>query len=392
MDANKKIPYYKINPFLSKWTLCGGADGCEVVYEDELSLGKPPPVPKGREKAGPTVPPQMPDPVTKMLNDLHTVATAPARFKAWLNKHDPTKPTEPAPVPLQKDDPIPPFDIQEIPATMRKLNMPKAATLMERWFAGELNYSPDDKAERDGLNQDGEPYPPNMIDKTDITMKWALGFQRAKISYADLVKNVIYSATSIGELRKILRRYPERTIVDAETLFCGKIEDIHKFLQFEMAAVEGTLEDKASQALNRAVEDRGVPDDLTATLGSFNFYAAIERASIGNGVATVSEISVYIRDNYTFGTAPGYASQYLGHWSSKGIIVVPITEGATVAKREWANFSVKLGDPKIKGNVYRPVRNKDFRLWQKMHGRGGDFFIYSDRIILSLIRPIVVAL
>ncbi|WP_175947363.1 DUF6402 family protein [Burkholderia pyrrocinia] len=389
MDANKKIPYYKINPFLSKWSLCGGADGCEIVYENELGMSKPPPLPKAPERAAPPVPAPLPDPFTKVINDMHKVATAPARFKAWLHRADPPKP---APAPVQNGDPIPPFDIQEIPSAMRKLNMPVAATLMERWFAGELNYSPNDDAEKAGVNQNGEPYPPSMIDKTDITMKWVLGFQRAKVKYDNLIKDVIYSQPSIKQLGDMLGAHPYGTVVDAEKMYCGDIALIHSTLQFEMASVDGSFEDKANQALNRAIDDRGVPDDLTAALGSFVIYAAIERAYVSDGFATVTEISVYVKDNYTFGTTPDHASQYLGHWSSKGVIVVPATEGATLKNREWASFSVKLGDPKVKGNVYRPVRNRDFRQWQNMHGRGGDFFIYSDRIILNLIRPITVKL
>ncbi|KWF90720.1 hypothetical protein WL93_14840 [Burkholderia diffusa] len=277
---------------------------------------------------------------------------------------------------------------------MRKLNMPVGAKLMERWFAGELNYSPDDAAEKMGVNQNGTRYPPGMISKTDISMKWILGFERAKSRYETLVKQAIFNSASLARIAAILKRYPRRMPIDANEIFGGRIEDIHQHLQFQMVGVESSWSQKLTQAYNRAVEDRGVPDDLTAALGSFTIYAAIERAYVDVNSAVIDEISVYVKDNYTFNTEPDRISQYLGHWSSKGVIVVPATMAATtVANRSWAGFPVKLGNPRIKGNVYYPVRNADFRNWQMKHRRGGDFMIYSDRIILSLLlHPIKVYL
>ena len=52
---------------------------------------------------------------------------------------------------------VSPFDIQEIPAGMRKEMMPIGAELMERWFAGRLNYSPTDDDGRPKINQDEKP-------------------------------------------------------------------------------------------------------------------------------------------------------------------------------------------------------------------------------------------
>ncbi|WP_372439847.1 DUF6402 family protein [Burkholderia plantarii] len=36
------------------------------------------------------------------------------------------------------------------------------------------------------------------------------------------------------------------------------------------------------------------------------------------------------------------------------------------------------------------MRNRDFRQWQRMHGRGGDFVIYSNYKPLYLKKPIFV--
>lgn len=208
-----------------------------------------------------------------------------------------------------------------------------------------------------------------------------------------MIESLIYNNKSIEQLQKKLARYRPGTAIDASRIYKDDVEAIHQHLQFQRVGVESSWPQKLEQAYNRAVEHRGVPDALTAALGSFMFYAAIEDAYIGNGRATVDKISVYIKDNYTFNVEPQAVSQYLGHWSSKGVIVVPLTQGATLISRAWANHPVKLGDVKIKGNVYYPVRNSDFRRWQHKHNQGGDFIIYSDRIIVPLLsRPITVSL
>ncbi|WP_221624068.1 DUF6402 family protein [Burkholderia sp. Bp8998] len=47
---------------------------------------------------------------------------------------------------------------------------------------------------------------------------------------------------------------------------------------------------------------------------------------------------------------------------------------------------------KEKRNIYYPVRNSDFREWQKKHKRGGDFIIFSDKKFVRLDKPIRVFL
>ncbi len=228
-----KTPYLKIHWFIHKWVICGGADGCEIVRDAELSLDRAPPMPASPQTPAQTRNPvPKPDPALKMLNDVEAILDAISRFRTWLNTPDPPKPAQAAPPPQPKKEAIPPFDIQEIPSTMQNLNMPVGAKLMERWFAGELNYSPDDKAEKMGLNQNGVPYPPDMISKADISMKWILGFKRAKSQYETLVKHAIFNSASLAKITEILKRYPRRMPIDANEMFAGKIENIHRHLQF----------------------------------------------------------------------------------------------------------------------------------------------------------------
>ncbi len=67
------------------------------------------------------------DSLNKMVDDMERAGKALARFQVWLN----APPPKPAIVKLKKGDPVPAFDIQEIPAAMRKMYLPTSAKLME---------------------------------------------------------------------------------------------------------------------------------------------------------------------------------------------------------------------------------------------------------------------
>ncbi|WP_375791829.1 DUF6402 family protein [Paraburkholderia atlantica] len=144
----------------------------------------------------------------------------------------------------------------------------------------------------------------------------------------------------------------------------------------------------------------GVPDDLTAALGSFVIYAAIGHVRLSRDpfgtqrtTAEVTGAWVYVKDNFTFTDEPGERSQYLGHWSSNGVIVMPLAGVAATSRYvPYVESPVTLGDPVIKGQVYYPIHNSDFRQWAIRHQRGGDFIIYSDRRYVPLFPPIVLYL
>ncbi|BBP95831.1 hypothetical protein BSFA1_09600 [Burkholderia sp. SFA1] len=102
-----------------------------------------------------------------------------------------------------------------------------------------------------------------------------------------------------------------------------------------------------------------------------------------------------MKDRYTFDGEEGSKSQYLGHWSKNGVIVVPAYEAANLAGIPWLDYPVVLGgnfsaDLYKDGKVYYPVRNNSFREWQLKHKRGGDFIILSDYKPIRLERPIEV--
>ncbi|WP_322023120.1 DUF6402 family protein [Burkholderia sp. BCC1977] len=387
-----RIPYFKINKLVWKWKVCEGGDGGIPVCDVGLSLAMAPPVKESRVKqSSPVVRADKRDSLDKMVDDIERIAGAFSRFKKWLDTPDPPKQTKAA----EKKKEVPPFDIQQIPDAMRKEHMPVSAKLMERWFAGELNYSITSKDQSNEINQSGDLYPESMVDRTTIKLDWVLKHGRARKQYDSLVNADIYSSRAYATLKDILGRYRSRGDVSPWAISGYDIRKLHKAFQFQRAAVESSFEQKALQAARR-LPDAGVPDDLTGALGAFNLYAAVAGVTfdVGNMKATVTHIVVYVRDGYSFEGATDSRSQYLGHWSKNGVVIVPSYTAANLADQPWFDFPVVAGSTIANlyepGKVYYPVRNRSFREWQARHHRGGDFIIFSDYRPIMLAKPITV--
>jgi hypothetical protein len=296
---------------------------------------------------------------------------------------------------------ISPFDIQEIPEVMRSLDMPISAKLMERWFAGALNYSPTDGDERRLINQDGKPYPPSMFDKETVTLKWVLKHQRAKWAYDLLLdRHTLRSPVALAVLKRKLAPYSNALRSFYVNDECkDDLLEMHRRFQFQYVGVESSFMQKFKQFLERQYSERGVPDDLTGALGSFNLYVAPFHISIDRNVATIDSVMVYVKDNYTFTDAPDEVSQYLGHWGPKGIVIIPYNQVLSMTNLDtnpvgefYADSAIAVGDPRVRGSMYYPIWNKSFREWQRIHHRGGDFVILSDIKAVRLEQPIRVTL
>ncbi|WP_175717071.1 DUF6402 family protein [Burkholderia anthina] len=392
MSDNDRIPYFKINKLVWKWTLCDGDNGGIPACDLGLSLAMVPPASESPvEQSTPIAQVDKRDSLDKMVDDIERVAAAFSRFKKWLDAPVPPK----QPKPMEKERVVPPFDIQQIPDAMRKEHMPVSAKLMERWFAGQLNYSPTSKDQQNEINQNGELYPESMVDRTTIRLDWVLKHARARKAFDNLVNTDIYSPRAYEALKDILGRYRGRGEVSPWTVSGYDIRKLHKGFQFQRAAVESSFEQKALQAIRR-LPDAGVPDDLTGALGAFNLYAAVARVIFDaeNRKATVTNIVVFVRDGYSFEGTTDSRSQYLGHWSKNGVVIVPSYTAANLAEQPWFDFPVVSGSTVANlyepGKVYYPVRNRSFREWQTRHHRGGDFIIFSDYMPILLAKPITV--
>lgn len=399
-----ELSYYKINKLFWRWSK---KDGASIVHEVGLSMDKAPPVlpappaPAVRATSAPRQP--KPDPMVKMVDDIGKAVDAFSRFKTWLNTPDPPKPPK-APAPTEREKTVPPFDIQEIPSAMRKEMMPIGVSLMERWFAGRLNYSPTDGDEQAKINQDGKPYPPDMYDTTTVKLEWVLRFERARNKYDYLIRDAIRSDKARKALYDALIPYKDRVDLLTTDICEDDPERLHKLFQFQRVEVDGSLAEKIGLQLVADATNYGVPDDLTAALGSFVFYAAIGHVRLSSEIvagmrvsdtriAEVTGVWVYVKDDYTFTDKAGDRSQYLGHWSSDGVIVIPLDGiAATSPYIPYVESPVTIGNPVIKGEVYYPIHNRDFRQWQIRHQRGGDFVVVTDRRFVPVVPPIKVYL
>jgi len=395
-QAGGKVDFHKSSNFMRSWAPQTG-EICDV--DVALSMGRAPPSRRGGSSAAPAARASVEVPARKAAKEDPYVNTVLGAIKVaaamsgavdgvqrWLKS--------PPPQAKEKTEPVktvPPFDIQEIPGAMRKIGAPMGAQLMDKWFAGQLNYSPTPEDERDGLNQSGAPYPPSMIDTTSVKVQWVLSFSRAKKGLADLM-SILGTARAREAIAKKLLSYRNRPDIRAWLECGGDIVRFHKEFQFQRASVEGSLSQKLNQFVTQSLVNEGVPDDLTCALGSFVLYAAISRADFNqkNKSATVTHIAVYVRDNFTFTDEAGHASQYLGHWNRSHVAIVPLHEAAALANIGWLDYAVTQGDVHAKDAVLYPVKNSDFRAWQLKHNQGGDFIIYTDTLVVKLDTPITV--
>jgi hypothetical protein len=233
-----------------------------------------------------------------------------------------------------------------------------------------------------------------------IALDWTLKFERAKEKYDYLVQTAIRSEPARLELIKKLVLLKDVGNISTTDLAKSDPLRLHTLYQFQRVAVDGSMAEQIRNQLVSEATNWGVPDDLTAALGSFVYYAAIGHvrfiSDIKSGVrmsdtklAEVLGVWVYVKDDFTFTDKPGDRSQYLGHWGSDGVIVMPLN--GVAAKSSYIPYvesPVVIGRKTIKGDIYYPVHNSDFRKWQVKHNRGGDFVIFTDRRYVPLNPPI----
>lgn len=415
--SDTSFQYLKSNNFLRIWSVqectpCA-VEGAQLTFAraaPRVAHARTREVPPRVEKEVP--PRQRKEPVDPYLNTAKALLKAGTALQTWLST--PPPPPQPpkipkwlmpappkAPPPPRPAMPPPPliplFDLQEIPKAMRKIGMPVAAKLQERWFAGEENYSRSNDDLMNEINQNGVPYAPAFVDQTTVAMEWVLSFPRAKLAFDDLVMNRIREPRALVSLKNILSRYKNEKDILPWVNVKSDIFDFHKKFQFQMKPVNATWGQKIEEFLRREVTARGVPDDLTGALGAFNLYAAVqyawfEKTERGVVEAVVSNISVYVRDPYEFST-----EQYLGHWNSRRVAVVPsypamrVLSGAKEGSL-WFGRPIKDESNPTGEEFLYPITNGDYRDWRSSHKQGGDFMIYTDRMNIRLDPPIRVAL
>ncbi len=435
----ERIPYarkeFKSNlSIYQEWKIFDGAQGCTPLNIDGFGLSMdrvplPLHLPSSTPPSNPTIVPQ-----PQAENPPRT--EEPKGIKGWLARAA----AKPVPPPAAKKGPVlieafkeakewmnatgadnrpkaEPFDMLDIPQGMAAMGFSKGRIFAERWFNGRAFTGPTSVQERAGAM-----YPKDMIDEKTTKISWLLGFDSVRKKYEELIENSIYSALSIQQVKKNIVRFMARNPRFYGTLHTNQhckndIQELHRQFQFQLNPINDldTLEGF-------------YPTDLTASLGSFNFFAAIATAEIitdtynryttlSNSVhctksrATITHIWIYAKDSYSF-QDDGKNSQYLGHWNRNGLVILPVAAGAgrivkfikdyTGSKVDmsfetgsWDVVSTQARKQISKlreSDIYTSVRNRDYIEWRKIHGRGGDFVIYSDLKKIQLDNPIFVSL
>ncbi len=415
----RPITYYTRSWWTYTWVACAVTDGegCAAMAQVALSLDQaPPPL---RSPPLPASTPAANQPATKPLTQaerdalrLMKALQVAESVRTWWNKpFPPLLPPKPAavsaPLPapaIQKSSAtpiIPPFDIQQIPDAMERLKLPVSARMMRHWFAGQVNYSKSRDELIAGINQDGKPYPPDMIDQSIVKLDWILNFRRAKEAYDDLATKAIYKTIAIEQfqarLHAFLKRHSSATAsVNCMTFSGQDIGRLHADFQFQKVGVDATAFDKLILWLNNDAGTVKAPDDLTGALGTFSFYAALGDVSFNSisRLARVKSIYIYVRDSYSFRDDDEKQSQYLGHWNQEGVYLAPIPAVKQNGLGAW--ISAPLAD--IKRSIYEagaimyPVSNRSFRDWRAKHNRGGDFLSYTEARKVRLPQELLVSL
>ena len=215
--------------------------------------------------------------------------------------------------------------------TMDHLGWTVASGLMNRWM---------DKPASSAPKSDDET--------SMVTMKWLLGFARAKKIYDELYTAGGYKNESAkGRLRQHLT-------AAGTWAKGGKFGDLSKSTK----DVQATLTDVNTRAVNEIELD-----DLGGALGTFQMNVNVEGrlviSSAGKHDFCYDKVGLYVVDSYDFNDDKWY-SQPLGFWNFNDKKVSKDIVGGTLGK-DWTY-----------------VNNKTFRKWRDVTKFGGDFTVYTD--------------
>jgi hypothetical protein len=261
-------------------------------------------------------------------------------------------------------------DLRNIPSVMRTIHWPNSGRLLDRWFSLPRTVVPS-----------------YSTPETTLRMSWILGFARARKVYDEMIRQKIWvNPAGQGAIAAMLRR---KGLLTQATQSFGRLSD----------PVVAQDPDYVNQRPAGGYTDF---DDLTGTLGAFNFrvvvagtvrpigatglpgrrpfgsahlqYARRGPSSGPSFHVQITEVGVYVRDSFDF-----EGDQYLGCWSDSPHGFTPLMPPAPALPT--AGFAPAVFTPPL----FTPVGNRDFRTWRDRYARGGDFLVFSDlqRVMLS---------
>ena len=249
--------------------------------------------------------------------------------------------------------------LEKLPGIANNMGWIQLEQLFYRWFSNSAGTDYDN-----GRNI-------NPPDTTTITMNWILSYPYAEEVYNNMIQGKIYqNAAALDRIREEPQRVGITRFVSGT--FGTPLPSVmnsqwHEAHELNYRSVEGNMLDSE--------------DALFAALANFNLYVAITQGEISvvnprykAACLKVTEIGIYARDSFDFIDDPGdIISQPLGFWSTSFNMGVPFPTPDAILL-PW-NF------PKLW------ISNDDFRHYQSMTGKGGDFYIFSNVRKISVQNP-----
>ena len=223
------------------------------------------------------------------------------------------------------------FDLQEIPKIMRRKKWIEGATLLEKWFKG----APND-----------DPYKGNP-DTTTVKMDWVLGFDVAKGVYDRMFEDKVWlnkaAKLEIIKWLKKNKKFTKRSERFGDFTRPLLVLENNDYIQYK------SVKQPKLSSLN----------GLSAALANFNFRVVIRGIVVPDAAANnydvyIYDVGIFVCDPFDFNDDEG-EDQDLGWWNDQ-------------------NDKVQVGPHR--GAMH--VTNGSFRKWRQMHGRGGDFLVFSD--------------
>lgn len=419
-------PFLMLRPvgFGLEWVLKQGGNGCRPIKIPAaiLMVKNPAPLTEDKNKNKPKASPSSANAGGGQHGATVKPAAPPASYASTQAAALDKKKQESCPAP-------PPFDMMDLPDAMDAMGFKYSAKFARKWFEGKAHVIEDEKKGQPAIIQ-----PAEFVDKDTLKLDWILKFGTVRERYAHLLatglkpsaEENIYNSPAQNMLKKRLggfmgqhNNYFSGTL-DTLTECGNDIQVLHQRFQFQhvLASMLHVLGGIPQIAENK-VRGGAVTNDLAGALGNFNIYAAIATAKISTTQymvydkqpwqscrrtkVEVTHIWVYAKDSYSFNDKFS-ASQYLGHWNRRGVIVAYDAFAAqqtssflaeTISPNlayEDANeprpylppVPAQLDKPVDTGSsmkekeVFYPVRNRDFRNWRDLKKRGGDLMIFSN--------------
>jgi hypothetical protein len=205
------------------------------------------------------------------------------------------------------------------------------------------------------------------------------------------------SELSTPKAVEILDPYKKQSSHNCGYEYNGSAHDFNDKFAFQFISIDKDKSDKIK--LYADIQKNESPDEILGALGAFQINAAVgsfwsvnyyqDGKTIGR-LVTIESIFLYVKDTFDFFDEDREGSQYLGHWSHKGLHIAPIGKMGDDWKSSWIDHALLMDGKSVyeKGAIMYPTSNKDFRAWREKHNQGGDFLIYSKPIEFKLKKEI----